>query len=300
MENLKLNDKIEVSRLIQGFWRVKEWNFTTNELEKFMEEVIDLGITTFDTAEIYDLGLAEIEMGKVFKNNPKLREKITLISKTGIYQKEIKDEMFGYYDTTYARIIKSCEESLKRLNTDYIDIYLIHREDPLINHSEVASALAYLLEKGYVKSVGVSNFDPYKFSALQTALAKYGYKLITNQIEWNPLQFEHFKSGMMDYLSEKEVNPMIWSPLAGGRFFDVNDEEAMAIRPLLDELAEKYNTTISSIIFSWILKHPLKCLPLVGSGKIEWVKDAVNALEIDMDHWDWFRLYAASGEMEIR
>lgn len=300
MEYVKMDANLEMSRIIQGFWRVNDWKYSTDELYGFMLELLDLVINTFDTAEIYDDGKVEMTMGDVFKKYPEIRSKINIISKTGIYKQVVNGNDFGYYDTTYDRIIKSCEESLERLGVSYIDLYLIHREDPLINHKEVAKALSHLIEKGYVKNVGVSNFDPMKFEALNTEIEKRNHKLITNQIEWNPFCFEHFKSGMMDYLSIKQVHPMIWSPLAGGRLFDKKDDETYQVNAILEELAKKYDTSISTIVFAWILKHPLKCLPLVGSGKIEWVKDAVNALDIEMDQWDWFRIYSASGEMEIR
>lgn len=220
MTKIKLTDNLSLSQIIRGFWRLDTWELSTDELIDNMKSSIDLGVTSFDTAEIYADTLCESQIGEAFAKDPALRGKVELISKTGIYKQEINGESFGYYNTTYDRIVRSCKESLQRLHTDYLDLYLIHREDPLLDPWEAGRAMLDLKKEGLIKEIGVSNFDPFKFDAMNKAVDG---ALVTNQIEWNPVCFEHFNSGMMDYLTVNKIHPMIWSPLAGGRLFQEDD-----------------------------------------------------------------------------
>ena len=179
-----------------------------------MKSSIDLK-TSFDTAEIYADTLCESQIGEAFAKDPALRGKVELISKTGIYKQEINGESFGYYNTTYDRIVRSCKESLQGDYTDYLGLYLIHRED-FLDPWEAGRAMLDLKKEGLIKEIGVSNFDPFKFDAMNKAVDG---ALVTNQIEWNPVCFEHFNSGMMDYLTVNKIHPMIWSPLAEEDYF---------------------------------------------------------------------------------
>lgn len=293
MENIKITDNLTFSRIIQGFWRLEDWNMNINELDYFMNSCIDRGVNVFDTAEIYSDTNCEKIMGDVFKNNQNIRKNIKLVTKTGIFKKD----GFGYYDTSYKRVIQSCKESLKRLNTDYIDLYLIHREDPCIDHYETATALKDLKKEGLVREVGVSNFDPFKFDALNHAMDG---QLVTNQIEVSPICFEHFSSGMIDFLQKHKIKPMVWSPLAGGKIFSSNEEKYKKVLEKINVLAEKYSTTASTIIYAWILYHPVKFMPINGSGKLERLDMAIKALEIKLEHYEWYQIYCASGDMVLR
>jgi len=298
MQSIKISDQNTFSRIIQGFWRLTDWNLTTDELVDFMKARIELGVTTFDTAEIYADTECERQMGLAFERAPELRQKIQLVSKTGIFKVSADDGMFGYYDTSYERIMRSCRESLKRLHCDSLDLYLIHREDPLLDPWETARALLDLQKQGLVRDIGVSNFDPFKFDALQKAV---GGRLVTNQIEWNPVCFEHFRSGMMDYLCSNRIHPMIWSPLAGGRLFrDEQDPHCAAARHELLELSRKYGADPSTIVYAWILRHPVGALPLVGSQQLSRLQLAIDALSLKLERSDWYRIYAASGQQQIR
>lgn len=241
MERVNVSENLSLSRVIAGFWRLDGWNFTTDELVKFMHACIDRGVTTFDTAEIYGDTLCETLMGKAFAADPSIREKIELVSKTGIY----KEGGFGYYNTKKERVLQSCHESLQRLGTDHLDLYLIHREDPCFDPYDTADALLTLKKEGLVKEIGVSNFDPFKFDALQKAV---GGQLVTNQIEWNPVCFEHFNSGMMDYLAANRIHPMIWSPLAGGRLFKGDDEQCAKAMAVIKTIADKYGVEPAVIV----------------------------------------------------
>ena len=298
MEKLQLNHEVSLSRIVQGLWRLTSWNMSSQEIVDFVYQCIDLGVTSFDTAEIYGNYEAERVFGEALKLDPSLRSKIEIITKTGINMKSVKrDYRIGHYDTTYNKIIASCKKSIELMNCEYLDVYLIHREDPLIDHKEVARALDDLKSMGLIKSYGVSNFDPFKFEALQHFTNN---QLVTNQIEISPLCFEHFNSGMMDVLQKHEVHPMIWSPLAGGEIFTSDDEKAVKVRNILKVIADRHQEEMDTIVYAWLLKHPTKGLLISGSGKIERLKNAVRALDVELSLEEWYEIYTASQEQELR
>lgn len=297
MKTVNLSDKLSLSIFVQGFWRLKNWGMTAIELADYMNLCIEKGITSFDTAEIYSDTLCEKLMGEAFQQDKTIRNKIQLISKTGIFAEEINGRRFGYYNTSYDRIMQSCKESLQRLKTDYLDLYLIHREDPCFDPWETARALKELKKEGLVKEVGVSNFDPFKFDALNKAMDG---ELVTNQIEWNPLCFEHFNNGMMDYLTVNRIHPMIWSPLAGGKLFKGEDDQCKKAMEKLKEIAEKHGEEAETIIYAWLLYHPVKALPLLGSNKPERLALALKALDVKLKHHEWYEIYTASGQQVLR
>lgn len=297
MKMMKLTDKLSLSAIVQGFWRLESWNMTTKELADYMNICIEKGVTTFDTAEIYSATLCEKMMGEAFAEDKTIRDRIQLVSKTGIFQQEINGSTFGYYNTSYDRVIRSCKESLKRLQTDHLDLYLIHREDPCFDPWETARALKDLKKEGIVKEVGVSNFDPFKFDALNKAMDG---ELVTNQIEWNPVCFEHFNSGMIDYLTVNKIHPMIWSPLAGGRLFKGGDEQCGKAMEKIREIAERHGEEPDTIIYAWLMYHPVGAMPLVGSSKAERLDLAIKALGVKLEHYEWYEIYAASGQQVLR
>lgn len=292
MKRVNLSENLSVSNIIQGFWRLTLWDWSAQELVRFMHECIDRGVTTFDTAEVYGGKLCEKQIGDAFALDPALRGQIELISKTGITVMQRGDEYFGYYDTSYDRVIQSCRESLQRLQTDFLDLYLIHREDPCLDPRETGRALLDLKKEGLVREIGVSNFDPFKFDGLNKAT---GGQLVTNQIEWNPLCFEHFDSGMMDYLTYNKIHPMIWSPLSGGRLFKEEDEVSKNAMKKIREIAERHNAEPATVILAWILHHPVGAIPLSGSNKISRLELAIKALDLKLEHYEWFEIYAACG-----
>lgn len=297
MQRIQLSDNLSFSRIIQGFWRLTEWNLSSEELIKFIEERLKLGITTYDTAEIYGRGEAEIQLGKALQLKPELREKMEIVTKTNITVDFSDETPFGYYDSRYDRIINSCKKSVENMNCGYIDLYLIHREDPCIDFKEVARALTDLKKMGLVKEIGVSNFDPMKFKCLHKAVGK---TLVTNQIEVNPQCFEHFESGMIDYLTYNEIPPMIWSPVSGGALFTSEEEIYSNSRMVLESLSKKYNTSVSSLVYAWLMYHPMKAMPIVGSQKIERIKEAIDAFDIELEHIDWFKIYTSSKQKALR
>ncbi len=298
MEKLHLNNEVSLSRIVQGLWRLTSWKMSPQEIVEFVYQCIECGVTSFDTAEIYGNYEAEAKFGEALKLDPSLRSKIEIITKTGINMKSVKrDYRIGHYDTSYDKIIASCKKSIQLMNCEYLDVFLIHREDPLINHQEVARALNDLKSMGLIKSYGVSNFDPFKFEALQHFTNN---QLVTNQIEISPLCFEQYNSGLMAVLQKHQVHPMIWSPLAGGSIFTSEDPKIVRVRNVIAEIANRHHEEMDTIVYAWLLKHPTKGLPISGSGKIERLKHAVRALDVELSLEEWYEIYTASEEQELR
>jgi len=297
MKNIKISKDLSLSAVAQGYWRLDGWNFSTDQLASHMHSCIERGVTTFDTAEIYASTLCESLMGDAFRNDKTLRDRIQLVTKTGIFRQAIGEVEFTYYDTTYDRIIKSCQESLKRLGTDHIDLYLIHREDPCFDPWETARALKEIKKEGLVLEVGVSNFDPTKFDALNQAMDG---ELVTNQIEWNPVCFEHFNSGMLDYLALHRIHPMIWSPLAGGRIFSQADEKCKNAMKKIGEIAQRHLVEPETIIYAWIMYHPVGAMPIVGSSNLNRLDLAIKACDVKLEHFEWYEIYTASQQQVLR
>lgn len=297
MKTVRLSDNLSFSAVAQGYWRLDSWGMTTADLVRQMNACIDLGVTTFDTAEIYGDTTCETMMGEAFRQDPSIRGRIQLVTKTGIFKQKINGKIFGYYDTTYDRVVRSCKASLQRLGTDQIDLYLIHREDPCFDPWETGRALLDLKKEGLVLEIGVSNFDPFKFEALNQVV---GGELVTNQIEWNPIQFEHFDSGMIDYLAGHKLHPMAWSPLAGGRIFSKDDPQAARAMAKITEIAERHGVDPVTIIYAWIMYHPVGAVPIVGSSRIDRLQQAVDAVDVQLAHYEWYEIYTASQQKVLR
>ncbi len=293
MKRIRLAENLEFSQIIHGLWRLSEWNMSSEQLVSFIEECIEFGITTFDHADIYGGYTCEEIFGNALALKPELREKIQIVTKCGIKLKSSKfpDLKMNHYDTSKEHILMSVNNSLKNLQTNYIDLLLIHRPNPFMNPKEVAEAFNQLKKEGKVRHFGVSNFLPSQFNMLQEHL---DMPLVTNQIEVSPIQFEHFEKGTVDLLLEKGVAPMIWSPLAGGQIFTSQSEAAVRVRSMLEEIGDEIGAnSIDEVMYAWLLVHPANMMPIVGSGKIERVKTAVEASKLSMTSEQWLRIYVA-------
>lgn len=294
--------RVELSRVIHGLMRIKSWKYTTEELLSLIYKLIDLGVTTFDLADIYGDYEAQEIFGRVLEKDPSLRKKIQLISKVGIVLLSNKhpNVYVKHYDTSKKHIIESVEKTLKDLRTDYIDVLLIHRPDPLMDVEEISGAFEKLKERGMVLSFGVSNFYP---SQMSLFVEKLSLPLLYNQIEISLWNVDSFFNGTLDYCQEKGILPMAWSPVAGGRLFkeeDIRkDERVLRIYNALVEVAKNHYTTPEHIAYAWLYKHPSKIYPVVGSGNFERIKTAVEALNIELDRQEWFYLLKASRGIDV-
>ncbi len=293
MERIKLSPTLEISRFALGFWRLKEWKMTTGELLGFVEKILSFGITTFDHADIYGDYSCEALFGKVLEQKPALRQNIQLITKCGIkpVSPKFPERKTNHYDTGYQHIVYSVEQSLKNFHTDYINMLLIHRPDPLMNPAETARAFEDLHRSGKVLYFGVSNFTPSAFDMLQAHLR---FPLVTNEVEISPWQLEHFQNGNMAYFLQEGIHPMAWSPLAQGKLLHPNDEKSYRIhKKLIALMQQKEITSLSTLIYAWLLKHPAGIIPVLGTGKIERVIEALKVFDISLTTEEWFDIYEA-------
>ena len=294
MEQLTFSPTLRVSRFALGFWRLNEWKMSPQELLYFIESVLDTGITTFDHADIYGDYSCETLFGEALKRNPALRHKMQLVTKCGIKlpSEKFPGRKINFYDTSYDHILQSVHRSLKNLQTDYLDLLLIHRPDPLMEPAETARAFEELHKAGTVLHFGVSNFLPSDTDMLQAYL---NFPLVTNQVEISPLHLEHFENGNMAWFRQKGMHPMAWSPLGGGRLFQPNNEKDRRVHQTLSAIASrKGSENMTALALAWLLKHPAGILPVLGTGKLSRIREALEAFSLSLTTEEWFEIYVAA------
>lgn len=286
-------DGPELSVLSAGMWRLHEWNFSTSDLIRFIETSIETGVTTFDHADIYGNYGNEELFGKALREQPGLIDKIEIVTKCGICLPESGKPEYTvqHYNTGEKHIRKSVENSLQNLNIDQIDLLLIHRPDPLMDASEMANTFQKLINEGKIKHVGVSNFTPSQFDLLQAAMDE---PLVTNQVECSVLHTDPIFDGTFDQAQKHNASPMIWSPFGGGRLFNGHDDASRRVRRLLDELTKKYEAPVDQLGIAWLMALPSNPFPVLGTSKAERIQSAADALSIQLERQDWFRILEAS------
>ncbi|MDX1953607.1 MAG: aldo/keto reductase [Verrucomicrobiota bacterium] len=298
---------MECSRLAYGCWRIAgAWEgaeFTAEREVRGKQAVMaayEAGITLFDHADIYSDGMGETVFGKVLKEIPGMREKVVISSKCGILKAGKPNPNSPYrYDFSAGHIITSCEQSLKRLGIETLDVYLLHRPDYLANPEEIASAFSRLKQSGKVRHFGLSNARPTFFSMVQKTC---GVPLIVNQVEINLLHITPFTDGTIDQCLAEKVTPMAWSPLAGGRLsysgpVELNDPHhahRLKIKETMDWIARDYQVSRTVIALAWLLKHPGNIVPIVGSTTPESIKELAGAVDLEISREDWYRLLEAA------
>ncbi|WP_373099778.1 MULTISPECIES: aldo/keto reductase [Pasteurellaceae] len=299
MQYLQLESGLRFSRLIQGFWRLKNWQKTPQQLLTFIKQGLELGIDTLDHAACYDGFKTEGEFGRALALDKTLRDKLTLVTKCGILypNDELPNIRSHYYDNSYQHIVWSAERSIQKLQCDYIDVLLIHRLSPCADPQQIARAFEQLHKEGKVRYFGVSNYSAAKFSMLQSYLSQ---PLITNQIEISALHLTPFDDGILDFLLEKRIKPMAWSPLAGGKLITRPDQRSRKTAQALLEIGEsKGERRLDTLAYAWLLAHPANIMPIIGSGNIERVKNAADALNISFSQEEWIKVYVASQGHDI-
>ncbi|MDC6111024.1 aldo/keto reductase [Serratia rubidaea] len=280
----------EFSRMVCGYWRLMEWGMSPQQLLGFIEQHLELGITTVDHADIYGGYACEQEFGDALRLRPALRQRLELVSKCGIATTAKPGNPIGHYITDRDHIVSSAEQSLHKLHTDYLDLLLIHRPDPLMEADEVAEAFVELHKSGKVRHFGVSNFTPSQFTLLQSRLP---FSLVTNQVEISPLHQPALLDGTLDHCQQLRIRPMAWSCLGGGRLF--SGAECQPLRDELQRVAQETGAeTIEQVVYAWVMRLPSAPLPIIGSGKIERVKSALGALQLTLSREQWFRIRKAA------
>jgi predicted oxidoreductase len=266
------------SRIIAGAWR---WHTVSSQtVDQLIHTSLDQGITTFDHADIYGDHSNEEIFGNLIRGNSSLRNRMELVTKCGIKFPTAKrpETWVKHYDTSREHIIWSAENSLKMLGTDRLDLLLIHRPDPLLDPEIVADAFSQLRAQGKVLHFGVSNFTSSQFELLQSNLS---FPLVTNQIELSLNAHSAMFDGTLDTLMKHKVSPMAWSPLGGGKLMDHDSRHVFA-------KTTQYKATENQMAVAWLLKHPSKVFPVIGTTKPERIQESAGAMNFSIDVQDWF------------
>ena len=295
----KTDSSIEFSPIIVGAMRLGVWgvDMSTDQLEKYIDQCLELGLQDFDHADIYGHYTEEGRFGQVIRRRPDLKSKIRLTTKCGI--KMLSDNRPSHkiksYDSGKTHIIASAENSLKELGVDCMDLYLIHRPDYLMDPAELAEAVENLKKAGKIKHFGVSNFTPSQFDLLNSYTP-----LATNQIELSLLHLNALDDGILDQCKKHNISPTAWSPFGGGSIFsDKEDSRVQRIRKTASELGETHGASIDQILLAWLFRHPSGIVPIVGSSKIERIKSAAEAAQIQLSREEWYELLEASRGEEV-
>lgn len=265
------------------------------KMTEIVKLCLELGINTFDHGDTYGGYACEEIFGNVIKHNGIKRENIVLFTKCGINipHPSRPEYRVKHYDTSKEHILHSVENSLRKLRTDYIDVFLLNQLDPLSNLDETALTLEKLKDSGKIKNVGVVNFSVFQHQLLSSYLR---IPIVTNHIELNLLNTTAFDNGQVDYIKQKYMRPLATSPLAEGKIANSNEKIPLRLRGKLEEFASKYNTHFESIAIAWLAR--LGALPLIGTTDDQRIKNIAVAFTINLDRQDWYELYAVSrGEL---
>lgn len=288
-------NSIPFSNIIAGTmtWGVWGKDCSTLQMVELINCCLENEITTFDHADIYGDYTTEEAFGKALKESNVDREKIQLISKCGIQiQSEMRKNAVKHYDYSKSYIIWSVEESLKNLQTDYLDLLLLHRPSPLMKADEIAEAIEKLKNQGKINDFGVSNFSP-----LQTDLIETRTKISYNQIKFSITDFDAMLDGSLNHMQIHKIKPMCWSPL--GSVFKNDNEQSRRLKKMAQDFSFKYGVPVDVILLAWILKHPSGILPVCGTADRSRIANLMKAATLEMDLQDWFLLWSESAGVAV-
>ena len=269
-------------------WGVWDKNLSTSEMENTINICLENKITTFDHADIYGSYTTEAAFGKAFTLSKISRESLQFISKCGIQNvSENRNNRLKHYDYSKDYIIWSVENSLKNLQTDYLDVLLLHRPSPLMQTDEIAEAVTKLKSEGKIIDFGASNF-----TASQTELIRQKTEISYNQIQFSATHFEPMLDGSLDYMQINNIQPMSWNPL--GTVFRENNEQTRRLKKLLASLVSKYQFGSDTLLLAWILQHPAKVIPVAGTVNVARIQLLMKATQLQLDKEDWFAIWTES------
>jgi len=299
MRRINLGDSLELSQIIYGMWRLGDDDDTTSKhVQAKIEACLEQGITSFDQADIYGDYASEAILGAALKEAPQLRAKMEIITKCDIMllSDKFPERTVKYYDTSAAHINASVDKSLSLMSIDHIDLLLLHRPDPLMDHVETGAALDKLVQSGKIRGVGVSNFLSHDWALLSSAMST---PLLSNQLEISLLNSEVLTDGTVADLQRQGVHPMAWSPLGGGQLFNTTDQGVANLRTALTVIAEQQSVDISAVAVAWLLKHPAGILPVMGTNNLHRIKTIGSAASVQLSREQWFYLYEAANGHEV-
>ncbi|MGE4346469.1 MAG: aldo/keto reductase family oxidoreductase [Flavobacteriaceae bacterium] len=269
-------------------WGIWDKNLNTTQMSNLIQVFIENKVSSFDLADIYGGYTTEASFGKALEKSKADRTKLQLISKCGIqYVAEARDNKIKHYQYDKDYIIWSVEQSLKNLRTDYLDILLLHRPSPLMEADEIAEAVARLKKDGKIIDFGLSNF-----TSSQTELIRSKTQVDYNQIQFSATNHEAMTDGSFDYMQIHNIRPMAWNPL--GSVFRENTSQTRRLKELLANLVQKYGFGSDTILLAWILKHPAKIIPIVGTVNVARIQNLQKATRLELDKEDWFAIWTES------
>jgi len=287
------NSELEVSGIAWGMWRLAENGRTAAEAAQLVHAALDAGINFLDTADIYGFngmggfGDAEALLGEVLAAEPALRARMVLASKGGIMPPLPYDQSASY-------LMSAIDASLRRLKTETIDLYQIHRPDILAHPQEIARTLDDAVKAGKIRALGVSNYTMHQIAALNQFL---DHKLVATQPEISSLRITCFENGELDQSMMMGIAPLAWSPLGGGRLANPESERDKAVAAELDRIAGEQGVSRTVAAYSWLMAHPAGIIPIVGSQQPARIIEAVQAYKVRWSRQDWYAvLVAARGE----
>ena len=274
-------------------WGIWGANHSVKEIQKLIQVCVEENITTFDHADIYGGHTTEELFGNAWKDMDLKRENLQFISKCGIVMNsDKKPSALKYYNYNKDYILNCVDESLSNLKTDYLDTLLLHRPSPLMNPEVIAEAFTVLKDVGKVREFGVSNFSVSQFELINQYVP-----LVTNQIEISVNEISSFENGILDQLMSKGLRPTAWSVM--GSYFSDQSDENIRIKKVIVELCDKYNAEENQILLAFILKHPSKIIPVIGTSKAGTIRTLSQTLQIDLDLEDWFRILESIRGKEV-
>jgi predicted oxidoreductase len=282
--------KTKLSSIVAGTMNWGDWDkkLSTAQMQHSMHVCLENNITSFDHADIYGGYTTEEQFGTAFKQSGIAREQVQLISKCGIqYMAESRANTIKHYDYRKEYIIWSAEQSIQKLQCDYLDVFLLHRPSPLMQADEIAEAIEQLKSSGKIRSFGVSNFTP-----SQTELIRQKTPIDFNQIQFSATHFEAMLDGSLDYMQLHGIQPMAWKPL--GTFFRENTPQTQRLNTLLEGLTIKYEAGADTLLLAWILQHPAHIIPVAGTANLDRIKLLMKATAITLDLEDWFAIWTES------
>ena len=296
MDRIDIAPGLSFSRIVYGMWRLTDDDDTSPaHVQAKVEACLEQGITTIDQADIYGGYEAEAVFGAALKSAPGLRERIEIVTKCDIVAPVGRhaDVPVKYYDTSPEHIAAAVDRSLSDMGIERIDLLLIHRPDPLMDHAATGRALDDAVAAGKVRAVGVSNFLPHDWDLLQSAMRT---RLATNQIEISLAHHAPFTDGQIAHLQRLGVPPMAWSPLGGGAVMTSGNT---GLRDALVQVAERDGVDTAAVAVAWLLAHPARILPVMGTNRLERIAGLSDALKVEMDRQTWFTLYTAALGREV-
>lgn len=287
---------LNLSPVVAGAWRMADWQLTPAERLHWIEGCIERGLSSFDHADIYGNYQVEALFGEALALRPSLRQQMQLASKCGIklMSSARPSHAIKSYDTTTAHVQASVEQSLRALRTDHLDLLMIHRPDALLDADALAETFERLRAAGKVLHFGVSNFSPAQFELLDSR-----FTLQTNQVECSPLHLDALHDGTLDQAQRLRRRPMIWSPLAGGRLFSATDDRALAVQTVLNELAQNHDCSLTTVVLAWLMRHPSRPIPVIGSRRLSAANEAMAATRLQLSGEDWYRVWTAGAGHEV-